>query len=165
MALTLVESNLHQKSGLQRCPSPMRSGKIQVTWLLPQNLQRFMPVASNQHQKSCRQQHTFPQEGHQCLLPASAVGCLTGEKHKTKGPCQWPCKCPCQWKSFYTKGAREGPLPHILICSGYREYSYQKQGPGWGGIPETDILQPQRETFSNNYGEDPSTHHTLERDP
>lgn len=71
-----------------------------------------------------------PREGHQCMLPTGTASCLDGEKHKQKGPSQWPWDSPHQWYCFYTKGAVGGPLIYIPICSSYREYSYKQPDGG-----------------------------------
>ena len=64
------------------------------------------------------------------MLPVRASVCLAGEKHKKQGPYKWPWQDPCQWNSFHTKGAKGGPLVHIMICSGYRKHNQQQPGRG-----------------------------------
>lgn len=56
------------------------------------------------------------------MLPARAVGCPAGEKHKLQGSFQRPCKGPGQWHLFHTKGAMGGLPVHIPILSSYRQY-------------------------------------------
>ena len=111
--------------------------KTQASQLHPKNQQRHMPV----------QQHPFPWEGRQCLLSEEAVCCPTSEKHKIQDTCQWFYEGSHQWHSFHNKGDKGGSLTHIPIHGATDSTSTSSKAGR--GLPETHILQLQREPASN----------------
>ena len=161
MALPRESAEAHA-SGTQSAPEELLAAApihCESTNLFEQGKHRHLGSAQRicrgSHQRHpARTRRAASGSAHSCRRATSApsligaVGWPTGEKHKMQGPCQWPCKGPSQWHLFQTKGAEGVPLTHILICSSYREYSYQQEGKGRDH--QKHILQLQREPFSNN---------------
>ena len=84
--------------------------------------------------------------------PCQSWGFQTGEKHKIQGPCQWLCAMSVALVSH--QGSWGSPINPYSNPQWLQRALLPAASQG-KGLPEIQVLQLQREPFSNNQKESP----------
>lgn len=136
----------HQKNCWQQRPLPARA----VIYLSRDNSGKHRHLSSTQRisRGTCQCSSTH---SHERAASAYSLKNLCAaqpvKNHKIQDTCQWRYEGSHQWHSFHNKGDKGGSLTHIPIHGATDSTSTSSKAGR--GLPETHILQLQREPASN----------------